>query len=83
MQPNVLHFTLVRRNEPWIGPDCWLIGIYGPQNACVFHMRKLEVATQLKQQNIFHGELRFPSFSTLELDNGDCAKFIIMSVSRM
>ena len=23
------------------------IGIYGPQNACVFHMRKQEVATQL------------------------------------
>ncbi len=28
------------RKEPWIGPDCLYLDIYGPQNACIFRMRK-------------------------------------------
>ncbi len=32
---SITFFTLVQRNEPWIGLDSSNVGIYGPQNACV------------------------------------------------
>jgi hypothetical protein len=40
MQHIRVHFYLGLTNESWIGLDCLDVGIYGPQNKCIFPMCK-------------------------------------------
>ncbi len=42
-----MHFYLVCQNEPWNGLDCLDVGIYDPQNACIFHMHKRDALTRI------------------------------------
>jgi hypothetical protein len=56
------------KNEPWFGLDCLKVGIYGPQNACVFCVHECKVATLSK--HISHALYHTPII--LQLPTSGC-----------